>query len=149
MKHKILIGLLFSFLFGCKKDIPDQLSGFIATELKKDNGVLDISKFNEVEWDKLYIVMPYAYPLYYDKLLSRYEREILATNIDDLDNKHVLLLFKNAELVSLSDVNLSVINFREAIRFNEMKILPYAKKEAIFQYRNNNKGYREVILRKN
>lgn len=149
MKRKIYLALLIFLLCGCTRSIPDKLSAFISTELNKNNGVVDISKFDEIAWDRLYIIPPYANAFYYDDLVIEYDREIEATGIGSWDHKLVLLLFKEDKLVNLSDIDREVVDFGDAVRFpNDDIILFYKKDEAVFPYIVDSKGYMRIQMKK-
>jgi len=139
---------LASIFFGCS--IPDRLTPFLWTELDNANGVISFIGYNEVKWDRLYVIGPYANERNFDRVLMPYKKEIETTGIEMNDHFCVLLLFYKGKLVSLSKVGYTMIDFQKGVKKIDSTIGYYDKTNAIFKYRIDNEtgGTRRVIENK-
>ncbi len=144
--RKVVYVLLLQMLVGCgPRQIPDLLTEHINAELAKHNGTIDISKFDKVKWDKLYVVGAYQNDRSFDEALLEYENEIEATGISYDEGFQIILLFDDDELVSLTKVNYWQVDFGGAYKADKnYKNTPYAKKNAVFRYQTGLDGNRYI-----
>ena len=138
MKKRLLI--LLCVLMGCGfGKTPDKLSPYIRAQVQLNTGVIDLSKFDVLEWDKLYIIAPYAPERSFDANLMRYKSEITGTQIGSLDDRCLLLLFNGDKMVNLSEVKRNV-DFAERRFIVNGKIGSYPRKNAVFGYKKDVTG---------
>ncbi|RYE22794.1 MAG: hypothetical protein EOP42_23985 [Sphingobacteriaceae bacterium] len=144
MKNIILL-LLIALFAGCKpKYTSNGLGNFIHLNLKNNNNILDLKPYKNNSWNKLYILEPYINKTQFDITLQKYEQEIVQTGIEGLDDRFVLLLFNNEQLVDVSIIKRS-INFSDALKYDGFKIGFYAKTDCTFHYKTEDVGWFKII----
>ncbi|MES2652675.1 MAG: hypothetical protein V4663_13110 [Bacteroidota bacterium] len=144
MRNLIYV-LLLTLHLGCKvEQTPDLLSPFIKMELAKQNGIVDISKFDKIKWDKLYLISAYQTSRSFDETVLRYENEIENTGITHSEDFNLILLFNGKELVNFSTVQIRDINFAGAHKEANYKNVPYLKNSAVFRYKTDANGLRFI-----
>ncbi|MGF1922835.1 MAG: hypothetical protein ACQUHE_01550 [Bacteroidia bacterium] len=141
MKNLAYLIILCTF-FSCTT--PDKLSVYIKAELKKNNGTIDLTKFNDVKWDKLYVISPYASDDSFDRFLNDYKDEIKGTGVTINEMKTVLALFEGDKMVSMSELYNDVANFQQGRKLNGEQIGYYTPQNAVFKYKFIN-GYNTVV----
>ncbi|MGI4022469.1 MAG: hypothetical protein ACRYFA_13265 [Janthinobacterium lividum] len=143
MKYIALV--LFIALFtSCKpKHTSNDLGNFIHSTLKKNNGTLDLRPYKNNNWNRLYILEPYINKTQFDATLQNYEQEIVQTGIEGLDDRFVLLLLNNDQLIDVSIIKRS-IDFSDALKYNGSKIGFYTKNNCIFHYKKEDEDWFKI-----
>lgn len=139
MKH-FIYALLLVFHFGCHSPTtPDALGSYITKELSKENGVLDIRKFDKVNWNRLYIVSAYQTERNFDQSLLNHEHEIDNTGIAHREDISLVLLFNGEDLVSFSKISAKdiILGGGQKTDLNN-KNSPFYKDKAVFYYQTIN-----------
>ena len=134
MKYVYLILLL---TFGCQSyKVDNQLKPFVLNKIKgKVTGVVDFRKFNGVNWNKMYVLGPYANPAFFDKTLSKFASEIKNTGLEMHDDISLVILIQDEELASLNVFQRNEGDFSETYKIGISKKFTYYKKnESIFDF---------------
>lgn len=136
MNKYLFVVALMGLILSCNFIMPPhQLQAYVAAEVKQDKGTIDISRFNKVKWDKLYVIPPYSSEKVFDTLLMKHKRKILHTGIDTDDRMCLIVLFNKSELVDLSEIN-GMVDFADAKKYTpDFKLGFYNKQDAVFKYK--------------
>jgi len=129
------IAIILLFLIGCHSD-NGEFKNFVVKTVHADSaGVLDLNKYDAVDWNKMYIIRPYSTRQSLDNRVRLYQIEVFDTGIAHQDAFVVMLLFKDDKLVNLTKFTRE-LEFRKIIK-NSLKGIaqPYEKSDAIFKFK--------------
>jgi len=138
-------------LNSCKNtQIDNSLVSYIDSCAKEKSGLIKISDFEKVDWDKLYIIHPYTQSTGLPFPLSEYQSKIMRTGIDKLDNFYILALTNGDKLVELAKIPVSIVHFADLARYKKIgktSVLTYYKRsEDNFSWHNDLKGNGNIIV---
>ena len=147
MKKLLFIGLCLSVLSACTNNVDSgALRSFVKENLKGDKGTLDLSKYKEADWDKVYVLGPYTNERIFDATLKAYKKDILATGVDTETGICLVMLFKGNKMVTQSVFDRKTIDLNYLIKFTtNTLVMPYEKSKAVFRYNKQTKYSPYVI----
>ncbi|MCJ8209695.1 hypothetical protein MUY27_08240 [Mucilaginibacter sp. RS28] len=143
---KLLFIALSLLLFSCNDHGAGKLRGFVEEGLQKDKGILKLSKYNEVKWDKVYVLGPYSSKKMLDKTLAKHYQDIMLAGIFNHDDICLVLLFNGDQLVSQAtfDIIRTDLSATSVFTPND-RYAPCPKDSANYPYVKKNRTY---ILRR-
>ncbi|OKS86176.1 hypothetical protein [Mucilaginibacter polytrichastri] len=136
MKKLLVIALCF-LITSCGKYVGDNaLQRFVKSSLKdKKQGTLKLSAYNEVQWDKVYILGPYTNKKNLDADLKAYYTDIIESEVESDDQVCFVMLYKGKELVGKATFNRRYYDLEALTKFTtNAKIAPYSKEDANFPF---------------
>jgi hypothetical protein len=115
MNKLIGIGIIFLTLLSCENLNPlysdDTLTEKIESELKSDLEIIDLSKLNSFEWNKLLILGPYSNIETVEQELNLDLENIRKNGIKFSDSINLLIFLKDGKSVRISEVSRGIADF--------------------------------------
>jgi hypothetical protein len=135
MKKLLVIALCF-IITSCGKYVGDNaLQRFVKAGLKDKKGTLKLSTYNEVDWDKVYILGPYTNKKNLDDNLKAHYTDIIESEVESDDQVCFVMLYKGKDLVGKATFNRRYYDLEALTKFTtNAKIASYSKAEANFPY---------------
>jgi hypothetical protein len=135
MKKILVIALCF-IITSCGKYVGDNaLQRFVKGGLKDKKGTLKLSAYNEVDWDKAYVLGPYTNKKNLDDNLKAHYTDIIESEVESDDQVCFVMLYKGKDLVGKATFNRRYYDLEALTKFTtNAKIAPYSKEEANFPY---------------
>ena len=109
MKY-LLVLLIGAALLSCN-NIPDVESQIVQKIQSSKNTSLPLRSIIDINWDKLYIIPPYATERSLTEDLLPYKDKIESTGINIRDDVHILYFLKNKKLVAEAMIDANKVYF--------------------------------------
>lgn len=133
MNKLIGIGIIFLALFSCEYLNPlysdNTLTEKIESELKSDLEIIDLSKLNSFEWDKLLILGPYSDIETVEQELNLDLENIRENGIKYSDSINLLIFLRDGKSVRISEVSRGIGDFKNLNQIIEKDKAKFLKME--------------------
>lgn len=133
MKRLLVIGMLFLTLFSCQYfnslHSDNTLTEKIEAEFKSDSEIIDLTKLNSFEWNKLLILGPYSVIDNVEKELNLDLENIRENGIEYSDSINLVIFLKDGKSVKISEVSRGIGDFTNLTEIIEKRKAKFVKTE--------------------